>query len=975
MNLEVEKSYAGFKLVEQKTIEEINSTGRVFEHEKTGARLFHIENDDDNKVFCISFRTPPEDHTGLPHILEHSVLCGSRKYPLKDPFVELAKGSLNTFLNAMTYPDKTMYPVASRNDQDFKNLMDVYLDAVFYPNIYKHHEILKQEGWHHDLDNQEGEVTYKGVVYNEMKGAFSSPEQILFRNIQQTLFPDTPYAFESGGDPEFIPDLTQEQFEAFHSKYYHPSNSYIYLYGNMDILDNLTYLDKEYLSEFDPIDINSELPIQEPFKEPSREVINYSIASNETEKDKTFLSYNIVIGNGDQPEVHYTLDILEHILLETPGAPLKEALLQAGIGKDIFGSADTAIKQPALSIVAKGTNPEDEEKFLQVIRDTLKKLVEEGIDKKEIEAAINLFEFKLREADYGRYPKGLMYGIISMSSWLYDEDPMMLIQYNPIFEKIKTALTSDYLERFMQEHLLNNTHASVLVVKPEKGLNAVKEKEVKDKLVSYKESLSEEDIKQLVNETNHLRQYQEEPSPKEDIEKIPLLQLEDINRDAEKLELNVEAFEDITLLYHEDFTNLVGYVNMYFDLNRLDKELMPYAGLLANLLGKINTEKLSYGQLSNEINIHTGGINFSTTAYGINAQPDGFDAKMVVTSKAFYDKLPQLFELLNDMINGTQIDDDKRLKEVISETKSRLQMNMTSSGHNVAAMRAQSYFSPSYACKDLLQGVGYYQFLAEIESDYDCKKDAIKDNLRIVKDLIFNQSTLTVGYTGEEKSLEAFNSELTAFLKTLRKIEEMPVDLHFDLINKNEGLMTSDKIQYVAKAGNYITTGHEYKGTIPVMKTILSLEYLWGRVRVMGGAYGCMTNFTRSGNVFFVSYRDPNLKETLQAYDEVYNFIKEFDCDDREMLKYIIGTISRIDAPLTPSMKGSTAMDNYFMKISHEDIQQTRDEILDTRPIEIRSLADLVKDALASEYICVQGNEDKIKANEEIFNQIIQLFA
>lgn len=972
--LKVGSTTAGFKLLEEKKIHELNAVSRLFQHEKSGARLFHIENDDDNKVFCISFRTPPEDHTGLPHILEHSVLCGSRKYPIKDPFIELAKGSLNTFLNAMTYSDKTMYPVASRNNQDFKNLVDVYLDAVFYPNIYKHHEILAQEGWHYDLESTDQDITYKGVVYNEMKGAFSSPEQILFRNIQQTLFPDTPYGFESGGDPEFIPDLTQEQFENFHKRYYHPCNSYMYLYGDLNIEEYLRYLDEAYLSEFDTIDMDSRIPMQKPFDEPQYETIEYSVAAEESLEDKTYLSYNLVIGEGDKPETHYVMDVLEHILLETPGAPLKKALIEAGIGKDVFGSADTGILQPAFSIVAKGANPEDQDKFIKVIKETLKDLVEKGIDKKEIQAAINIFEFKLREADYGRYPKGLMYGIIAMSTWLYDLDPTLLLNYNPVFDHLKEALTTDYLEQFIKEHILDNNHVSVLMVKPKKGLNSEIEKDTREKLKAYKESLTEEDLEELVRKTKHLKEYQEEPSTKEDLEKVPLLELEDISRQAENFELHKEELEGSTLLVHESFTNEVGYVNMYFDLENVDEKHLPYANLLANVLGKLDTTKRGYGDLSNDVNIYTGGINFRTSVYNQNNAPMEYSAKFVAQGKSFYTDQDKMFELIEEILKETDFSSKARLKEVLVEMRSRLQMNMVSSGHEIASMHAQSYFSPGIACKDQLKGIGYYNFLTELEKDFDSQFDCIKEALEETLKCILTKANLTIGYTAEAKNMDKAKDLLRGFVGGLEDSYGMKATRPFTREAKNEGFMTSDKIQYVAKAGNYIDKGFNYTGTIPVLKTILSLEYLWGRVRVMGGAYGCMTGFTRSGNMYFVSYRDPNLKETLKAYNEAYAFVKDFDCDEREMVKYIIGTMSRIDAPLSPSMKGSASVDYYFMGITQNDIQETREQILDTRPVEIRGLADMLKTTMEEEYLCVQGNEDKIREDKDVFHSIKQLF-
>ena len=500
MNINALKNY---ELVQQKTLNDLQSEGYLLRHIKSGARVLLMENSDENKVFSIGFRTPPEDSTGVPHILEHSVLCGSKNFPVKDPFVELVKGSLNTFLNAMTYPDKTVYPVASCNDKDFQNLMHVYMDAVFYPNIYQHDEIFRQEGWSYNLESEEDALTYNGVVYNEMKGAFSSPEGVLDRVILNTLFPDNTYANESGGDPDVIPELTYEQFLDFHRKYYHPSNSYIYLYGDMDMEEKLNWLDEMYLSKFDTLEIHSEICMQKSFDAVKEVEMNYSISSNESEEDNTYLSYNKVIGTSLDRELYQAFQILDYALLSAPGAPLKKALVDAGIGKDIMGSYDNGIYQPIFSIVAKNANPEQKGAFVSLIEDTLSDIVKNGMDTKALEAGINYHEFRYREADFGNYPKGLMYGLQMFDSWLYDDEkPFLHVEAIETFDFLKEQVGNGYFEQLIQKYLLDNTHGAIVVVKPEKGRTARLDKELEEKLQNYKNSLSKEEVQELVAATH-----------------------------------------------------------------------------------------------------------------------------------------------------------------------------------------------------------------------------------------------------------------------------------------------------------------------------------------------------------------------------------------------------------------------------------------------------------------------------------------
>ena len=601
-----------YELIKEENLGDLNSKGYVLRHKKSGAHISLIENDDDNKVFYIAFRTPPKDSTGVAHIIEHTVLCGSDKYPLKDPFVELVKGSMNTFLNAMTYPDKTVYPVASCNDQDFKNLMDVYMDAVFHPNIYHDPEIFMQEGWHYELESREDDLTINGVVYNEMKGAFSSPDDVVNREILNSLFPDNTYSVESGGDPKVIPELTYEDFLGFHKKYYHPCNSYIYLYGNMDMDERLDYLDREYLSKYDKIEVDSEIKKQEPFTRPRAVDKTYPISSAEDERDATYLAYTFVISDALDQELYQAFDVLEYALFSSPGAPVRTALLEKGIGKDIIGSFDTGMLQPMFSVMARGANPEDKQAFVDAIQEVLLHQVVDGIDKKALLAGINASQFQFREADFGSFPKGLIFGLQCMDSWLYDEDqPFVHMHGIDVLDGLRKKVDTGYFEKLIETYLLANTHASVLMVEPKKGLTTEAEEELKKELAEYKASLSDEALDALVEQTKTLKEHQQEPSSKEALECLPMLKRSDLKREARPLDLIEKEVDGIKVLHHKVFSNGIHYLNLVFDVTGIGQEDWKYLSLLSRMLGLVDTENYSYADLANAVNIYTGGIGAS----------------------------------------------------------------------------------------------------------------------------------------------------------------------------------------------------------------------------------------------------------------------------------------------------------------------------------------------------------------------------
>ncbi|MFZ5353606.1 MAG: insulinase family protein [Bacillota bacterium] len=974
MQLKKNEKYHGFILVDEQNIEEINSISRVFYHEKSGARLLQLENDDDNKVFSISFRTPPYDSTGLPHILEHSVLCGSRKFPSKEPFVELIKGSLNTFLNAMTFSDKTMYPIASRNDKDFKNLMDVYLDAVLYPNIYKYPEILMQEGWHYELLDKSHNITYKGVVYNEMQGAFSTPESILMRKIEESLYPDTPYANESGGDPDFIPELTYEDFIEFHKKYYHPSNSYIYIYGNGKIDELLEFIDSNYLKDFDKIQVDSLLPLQKAFNEMREIKVNYPIAMDENEKDKAYFSLNFSVGRSTDPETYLAMEILEHLLLATPASPLKKALIMADLGKDVFGQYDNSIIQPVLSIVIKNSNESKKDEFKKVVFDTLRELCEKGIDKRLVEASINSKEFSLREADFRDYPKGLIYNIKCMDSWLHGEDPNMHFRYEAVLEKIKSAMTSDYFEKLIKRFLLDNKHCSLITLLPQKGLSEERQRKIRERLDSFKASLNDSQLEELIDNTQSLKERQSSPDSPGDLAKIPLLDIKDIKRDIEVIPQIIREEAGTTVLMHPLFTNGIAYVNLLFDTTAVKQEQLPYMSLLADILGKVNTKNYSYEELSNEININTGELKFNIQVYGDKLDERIYHPKFSIKSKALISKLPELFRIAAEIVNNSVLEDTKRLKEIIREIKSRREMRILNEGHMTTARRLISYFSEQGKYLDYVNGFTYFKFLEKIEKELDDKAADIKKMLQEVSGLIFNRSNLLAGITCDEAEYRKFASSYVSFVQSLSSGELSRQKYSFELVRLNEGLLTQSNIQYVAQGYNFRKLGYDYTGSLQVLAVIARFDYLWNRIRVQGGAYGAMAGFERNGNMFFASYRDPNLKETLNVYKEMADFLYRFDADEREMTKLIIGTISKLDMPMTPVMKGERGVEYYLRKISAEDLQRERNEILSCNQDKIRQLGSLVRDLMDQSCYCVLGNENKLKQNKDIFNNLITVF-
>ena len=965
---------AEYEILNEHRVEDVQSDGFILRHKKSGARIAILSNNDDNKVFYIGFRTPPEDETGVPHIIEHTTLCGSKKFPVKDPFIELAKGSLNTFLNAMTYPDKTVYPVASCNDQDFKNLMDVYLDAVFNPNITKYEEIFKQEGWHYELTGKDDELKINGVVYNEMKGAYSSPDEVLSSQIYRSLFPDNTYSKDSGGNPEYIPKLTYEAYLDFYHKYYHPSNSYIYLYGDMDVVERLEWLDKEYLSLYDYKKVNSEINKQPAFDEIKNVEAQYSITMDDSQENKTYLSYNRVVGDSLDEMLYQAFDVLDYALVSSPGAPVKQALIDAGIGDDVYGSYDAGILQPVFSFVAKNANASQADEFESIIENTLKEVVKTGINKEALLAGINSSEFKFREADFGQFPKGLLFGLNCLDSWLFDDmKPFIHLECLDTFAKLRRAVDTDYFEKLIQEYLLDNTHGSSVTVKPKRGLGNEREEALAKELSDYKASLSDEEIDKLIEETEHLKKYQEGPSSDEDLRKLPMLTRADMKKEAMPFSNIEDTLSDVKVVRHDIESNGIDYISFLFDAGDFAQSELGYLGFFTNALGLVSTENYSYTDLANATNIYTGGISTGTASHPDIKDRNNFVFKFEVKLKVLEKNLDKALELMEQMLLSSDFTDTKRLGEIVAQIKARLQANLSSSGHLVAAMRSMSSFSRYALYQDELKGIAFYRSICRIEKELFESPESVSDKLAAIAKKLFARNRMLISFTGNS---EAYGNAKLSLEKVIAGFNKMSAignqaEVHFN--TAKEAFIDASQIQYVAKTGDFICEGYEYTGALRLLRIILSYDYLWINVRVKGGAYGCMNTFLRSGESYFVSYRDPNLSDTLDVYDRIPEYIKSFSPDERDMTKYIIGTFSALDTPMNPEAKGSRSMSAYLEGITYEQIQKERNEILNAQPENIRRLADLVEAVLKKDSICVIGNENMIKESAGLFENVEKL--
>ena len=962
----------GFRLLDEQKVEEINSIARIYAHERTGARLLWLDNDDDNKVFSIAFRTPTRDDTGIAHILEHSVLAGSRKYPLKEPFVELIKGSLNTFVNAMTFPDKTVYPVASRNDKDFFNLVDVYLDAVFNPAIAHEQRIFMQEGWHYELDKPEGELKLNGVVYNEMKGAFSSPESVVEHEIYKTLFPEGSYGKDSGGHPDSIPELKYSQFCKFHAKYYHPSNAWIYIYGNVDAHAITEHIDREYLANYDCKDINSTVKLQQRCVEERLQHSYYPVGRDVDLEDKTFLTYNFQVGCSSDVQLTMAMKALEAILLESPASPLRRALTEAGIGQEICGDFESMIAQPVFSIKAINANAKDAHAFRRIIMDTLTRLVECGIDKKLIESMLNRKEFALREADFGSYPKGLIYNIAVLETWLYGGNPLDALKYEQYLPALRAGVASNYFEQLIREHLLDNMHRALVIVEPEAGLDEVHNQAERARLAEYKAGLNSEQLLEIIDNAQDLKQWQERVDSEEDLCKIPVLSRADLTAHAEKYPLEVRDIAGREVIFSNIFTNKIIHCGLLFDMSVIDPDDLEYMHLLLALLGKIDTQARDYGDLSAEINLHTGGFTLNSAFLSDYNESAGLLPLISVRFKALRDSFGSALHVAEEIITASTFTNKKRLKEIVQELHAEMEMSLVEDGCGLATATIMGNLTSAgvYQARGLYP---FYLFVRRLDRNYDALYEEVAQRLTDIMQRLFTARALRLHLICDDGDYNCAAEYLSDMVECLAAGVDVRYSYNEQPVATNYGLVIPSKVQYVLKGLNYLEHGCKFSGSMKVLDTILSYDYLWNKVRVQGGAYGAFARFLPHGAMYLGSYRDPNLKSSLDVYDATTEYLEKFEVSDREMLKYLIGTLSRVDMPLTPFQKGQTALHDYLTGRTHSDVQRERNELLATDQRAIREYATLFRQMSAANILCVVGGKEMVESNRGLFNNITEI--
>lgn len=962
------KGCKNYTLIGEEWLGDVASRAYVLKHDKTGARVCLISNDDENKTFVIGFKTIPHDSTGVAHILEHSVFCGSERYPVKDTMTEVSKGSLNTYLNACTYPDRTLYPLSSCNEKDFFNLIKIYLDAVFCPLIYKNSNSFMQEGWHYELEDEKAEIKINGVVYNEMKGEYSSPEDALSAYSFMSLFPDTQYGIEAGGDPVNIPDLSYEDFLEFHRTMYHPSNCRIYIYGDTDFEEKLQFIDEEYLSKYEYREMNTDISIQPSFDKPKYITKEYAVSDDENVSDSTFLTYNVCCANFNETEIIDAMSVINYALVSVPGARLKERLINAGIGKDVYSILSTECGQKQFSIFAEGANPDNEAEFVRIIEDTMEEIVRDGFDKKALLAAITSQEFSYRESDFGFTPRGLVFGMYAFENWNYsDDDIFSALKQNAVFKRLRDNVETDYFETVLSDRVLKNTHKTVLKLVPVRGLKKVLDDEFSKKLADKKAGMSSDEIKKIVKQTKALKRYQESDDSDEALSTIPTLSISDIPLKGRHFDYEVNVKDGITFVEAKQFTNDIAYCILSFSMDGLPIELIPNAAVLKILLSQLDTDKYKYSELTNEIGLTAGGLSVSAqiykSAYDGNVFKTAFEGKF----KTLHRNISDTLALLGEIMFNTKLDDKKRIRDVLEETRTRIQGNLVSSGHSVALSRVNSYTGGAAMMSEMLFGMEEFRVIEDLCDNFDEKIDAFIDGMKSVLDYVISRDNLTVSVSMDEDKIGFLEDEILRFLKNIPTKEVSKQAYNLVPVKRQEAYTFSSQVQYVCLGGNFKNHGLKYNGSLTVLRNLLSSDYLWNKVRVKGGAYGVMLNFARSGESYMVSYRDPNLRETIKAFEGAYRYVLGYTGDADEVSRYVITTIGEVDVPFTPSLYAYRTFLMYMNGITNEMMDREREEILGTTAETIKNLAKYIKVIKDDHCLSCVGSDEAVAQESKLF--------
>ena len=965
--------YKGYKLIQEKHIKDVNSDCVLLEHEKTGAKVFLMKNDDDNKTFGIGFKTLPKDNTGICHIIEHSVLSGSRKFQTKEPFMDMVKISMATFLNALTFPDKTIYPVSSRNEKDFKNLMDVYMDAVFYPVMKKDRRIFMQEGWHYELENAEDELNIKGVVYNEMKGAYSVPETTLYYRVNNALCPDTVYAMESGGEPYEIPNLTYENFCDFHSRYYHPSNSSIYLYGDCDMEERLEFLDREYLSNFEKEKIDNFEGNQKPFENTKNVFDEYSVSKDEDTKNKTFLAYSSCFGESNGLKDGIIEKLLSEILVDMQGAYLKEALLKANICEDVSSISMESTKFSSFGVYVINSEREYLDKFKEIVENVLREVVKNGIGKEKLIAVLNRTEFSIREL-LNSTTAGVEYFFSIFDTWLYGGSPMDSLTFDEALSEIREdILNNRLLERVIEEKILNNNHKAFIVLSPSAGLNDKKDLAQKEWLKRYKESLSQIQIEKIIENTKNLIEYQQTESTEEQKATIPKLKIEDIDKETLKIPNEVEKIEDITVLKHNIFTSGINYVDICFDLKHISKDEIVYLSLVENLLKSLDKKSMTYKDFSVETFLRCGGVSTSITTLTNAKNREKFVPKFVVSVKFLGEKLKETVELLKVLLKETIFTDKNRIKEEVLSIKGELEQDVLGAGHMYGINRAKSYFSNKACYDERFKGLDYLKFIQDLAENFDDRIDNVIEKMEFVYNRMFKQNETIVNITTTEENFEEIKKAFVECVKEFPRFEDISYDFTFERENLKEGIATSSDVNYVTFAGDLKKLGIKYSGSFSLLSKILSTTHMHNNIRAIGGAYGAGLSITRDSEMLMFSYRDPNLKSTKETFNSVGKYVSEMEITEEELESFKISLVKDFNPLLTPKHKGYTSMVMYITGSDEKELELYLGQLLNTKLEDLRELGKVIDEVLSQDGFVVVGNTNKIKENSKEFKNIVVL--
>jgi Zn-dependent M16 (insulinase) family peptidase len=943
----------------ERDIKELGTVARLYRHRKTGAQVLSLTNQDENKVFGITFRTPPWSSTGLPHILEHSVLCGSRKYPVKEPFVELLKSSLKTFLNAFTYPDKTCYPVASQNQQDFYNLIDVYLDAVFHPLLTPH--IFQQEGWHYELDHPEKPLAYKGVVYNEMKGAYSSPENLLSRYTIQSLFPETPYAFDSGGDPKEIPDLDFEAFDAFHRRYYHPSNARIYFYGDDDVARRLDILDA-YLDEFDPVEIESDITLQAPFAEPVFVSKPYMVGEGMEAKPKSMATVGWVLGETADARLNFALSALNFILLGMPGSPLRKSLIDSGLGEDLTGEGlGTELRQIYFSTGLKGVDVENANRVEPLILETLSGLSRHGIDRLNIEAAMNTIEFRLRENNTGRFPRGLLLMLRALTTWLYDQDPLVLLAFEEPLKRLKTQVNESgrYFEDLVSERFLLNPHRATLILEPDLGLMAQLNVEEQARLEAARSKMSDDEVALVVAGAARLRALQEKADPPEALAKIPVLKVADLDKTNKPIPISLESQKGAKLLYHDLFTNGILYLDLAMDVGGLPTAYLPLVPLLGRAFTEMGTEKEDFVTLNQRISRETGGIWSETFASGTRDQRAA--VWLLLRAKGMSHRARSLVDVLKDLLLSVKLENKARFRQILLEEKARYEERLIPEGHGIVGLRLRSHFGPAQWAAEQMGGIHYLQFLRTLTKDFDGLWKEVLEKLKDLRHRLINGRHMIFNVTLDAKAWQGTEPHVRSLMEMMPRHDHQQSPWDWESAPFNEAMIVPSQVNYVGKGLHLYSSGYQFHGSSLVVSRYVRNKFLWERVRVQGGAYGAFSSFDRhSGSMTLVSYRDPNLLKTLDVFDQVAHFLESIRLTDEELERSILGAIGELDTYFLPDAKGRASMLRFLTGDTDSLRQKMRDEMLSTQEQDFVSFGTALGDLEEKGIVMVLGGADAI---------------